>query len=319
MPDPRNAYKLDDVLPAHAKEALSHLEMFARRAVQGLLHGTHPSRRLGVSTEFDHHKSYQPGDPLKQIDWKASARHDRYYIKRSIEDSALTVRVVLDASASMLYRTEDLPTKHLHAARLAACLAYLVTGHGDAFGLTITNQSQTLWLQNGSTQRHLVSVLSALASTEPAPGSASADALPQCLKTLADRNTRRGMVILLSDLLCDPAPVQRELGRLLAQGHEVLVFQVRDPTEESFPFNRWVRFGDLENASVNHRVDAIILQRYYREEYARLCDEWRTWARRYDAHLVTVRTDDAVDAALSRYLAFRAGHAPHDNTNDSSD
>ena len=62
--------------------------------MQGWIHGGHPSRRLGVSTEFDHHKSYQPGDPIKSIDWKASARHDRFYIKRSIEDSALSVRLV---------------------------------------------------------------------------------------------------------------------------------------------------------------------------------------------------------------------------------
>lgn len=304
-PEPRQVYPLERVLSTRAKEALSHLALFARGAVQGLMHGAHPSRRLGVSTEFDHHKSYQPGDPLKSIDWKASARHDRFYIKRSVEDSALAVRVVVDRSASMAFAAPGVDSKYLQAARLAACLAYLVTGQGDSVSLASTSAAQTAWLPAGSTQRHLVHLLGELASGEPA----SADGLAACLGALAQRPGRRGILALISDLLFDPAPVQRELARLRAQGHEVILFQPQDPTEHDFPFNRWVQFNNLENPASSDRVDTVLLKRLYREELHAHQGRWAAWARRFDVHLVPFRTDAHVESVLSAYIAFRSGHA----------
>ncbi len=120
-----NVYSLNDLLQPQARESLRHLELYARRTVDGLLHGAHFSRRKGVSTDFDHHKIYQPGDPLKHIDWKVSARHDHHYVKRYIEDTALSVRLVVDRSASMLQDGGG-ASKYLRAARLAACMAYLI-------------------------------------------------------------------------------------------------------------------------------------------------------------------------------------------------
>ncbi|MCX5660345.1 MAG: DUF58 domain-containing protein [Planctomycetota bacterium] len=303
-PQQRQVYKLDEILSPHAKEALSHLELFARQAVQGWMHGAHVSRRLGVSTEFDHHKLYQAGDPIKSIDWKASARHDRFYIKRSIEDSAVAVRLIVDRSASMAFAGPDVDSKYLQAARLAACLAYLITGHGDSVSLATATAGETLWLPAGSTQRHLVQILTALASSEPL----SQDGLQNCLRTLVERAERRGIVAVISDLMFYPAPVRREMARLRAQGHEVILFQPQNPTEHDFPFNRWVQFGDLENASARTRVDTVLLKRIYREELQNLQEAWVAWARRFDVHLVPFRTDEHVDTVLSAYAAFRAGH-----------
>jgi len=300
---PPAAYQVDDVLPPAWRDSMGHLEILARRIVQGFTHGLHHSKRLGVSTEFDHHKDYQPGDPLKHLDWKASARHDRYYVKRYIEDSSLCVRLVVDHSGSMGYATEDGPSKYLQAARLAGCLAYLVTSHGDTVGLTLVAAGRTAWLAPGSTQRHLVRVLGELAARQPA----RPDDLAGCLGDLLARNERRGIVALISDMMFDPVPVRRELGGLVAQGHEVLLFMLRDPTEEDFPFNRWVQFGDLEDATVRHRVDAVTLARLYHEEYERLCEGWAAWARKNGVHLVSTRTDRSVEVVLSEYLAFRSG------------
>ena len=296
-------YTLDDLLTPQAKSALAQWEIMARRTIGGVMHGLHASKRLGVSAEFDHHKNYQPGDPLRHIDWKASARHDRYFVKRYIEESALRVRVVVDHSASMRFATGDGPTKYLQAARLAAQLAYLVIGHGDSVGLTMAAAGNALWLPAGATQRHLVRMLGALA----AAAADGTDALPAALAAVVQRGERRGLVALISDLMYDPDGVQRPLAQLLAQGHELLVFVVRDPTEEDFPFNRWVQFGDLENRSVKHRLDALVLKRLYREEYQRLQEGWQAWARKRDVHLVGFRTDQRVDAVLSEYLAFRNG------------
>jgi len=298
--EPSHVYALDDVLSPEAKEALRHLELFARRRAEGFMLGTHPSKRVGVSAEFDHHKDYQPGDPLKHVDWKASARHDRYYVKRYLEDTALSVRLVVDRSASMLQASGG-PSKYLHACRVAACLAYLVLKQGDLVGLVLTSADGTRWVPASSKGTHLVTILGELVARD----AAAQDNVPKCLRTILDRGERKGLVVLVSDLMYDPAPVQSELGKLQAQGHEVLLVQLRDPTEEDFPFNRWVQFHDLESPSVTHRIDTIPLAKIYREEYQALMEDWRRWAKRYDIHFVTFRTDEHVEKALSEYVAFR--------------
>lgn len=303
MPGPSPAaYPLPQVLPAEGREALRHLELFARRTVDGFLHGIHRSRRKGVSTEFDHHKHYQPGDPLKHIDWKVSARHDHIYVKRYLEDTALTVRLVVDRSGSMRRATAAGPSKYLQAARLAACLAYVVLKERDRVGLTLTCGTATRWLPAGTGERHLVHLLQALCARE---GEAD-DSLADCLRLQLQRGERRGLTVLVSDLMLDPLPVQRQLARLQAQGHEILVFQLRDPAEEDFPFSRWVQFENLERPGERLRLDTVPLKRLYREEYARLLDGWRAWSRKYDVHFVTARTDGAVAALLSEYLFYRS-------------
>jgi uncharacterized protein (DUF58 family) len=289
------------LLPPHAKEALRHLELHARRTVDGLRHGVHRSRRIGVSTDFDHHKTYAPGDPLKHVDWKASARHDRFFVKRYVEETALAVRLVVDRSGSMAQTTGE-ACKYVQACRLAASLAYLVIKERDAAGLALTSAKETVWLPAGSSDAHLARLFMALAGTE----ALAVDNLPASLRAIRDRAERRGLVVVISDLLFDPAPVQRELGQLQAQGHEALVFQIRDATEEDFPFNRWAQFRCLENPAVRHRLDTVPLKRLYREEYQALLADWRAWTKRQGIHYVSFRATEPVERVLADYLAYRA-------------
>ncbi len=301
MPLP-STYRLEEILTPAARDALKHLELFARRVAEGFLQGAHRSRRKGVSTEFDHHKIYQAGDPLRHIDWKVSARHEKYFVKRYIEDTALGVRLVVDRSASMLQESGG-PSLYLVAARIAASLAYLVLRQRDAVGLVLTVADETVWLPARSVDQHLVRILQALA-TRAAGGP---DSLAGVLQAILERAERRGLIVVVSDLMFDPAPVQRQLARLQAQGHEVLLCQVRDPVEEDFPFSRWVQFQDREQPGVRHRLDTVSLRRIYREEYQAWMAEWRRWAARYDLHFVSLRSDEHVETALSEYMAFREG------------
>jgi uncharacterized protein (DUF58 family) len=298
---PARGRDLEELLPSEAKESLRHLELFARRTVEGLLKGIHRSRRIGVSTEFDHHTEYQPGDPLRHIDWKASARQDRYFVKRYEEETALSVRILVDRSASML-RESDGRSKYIQACRLAACLAYLIIKERDAAGLALTNSSDTLWLPPSSRNDHLVAILSELA-TMPA---GAEDSIGPCLRSLVERDETKGLVVLISDLMFDPDEPRRLLASLQAQGHEVLLCQVRDPGEEDFPFNRWVQFRDLENPANQHRVDTVPLKKIYRQEYQHVIKEWREWAKKCGMHFVTFRTDAHVATVLSEYLAYRS-------------
>jgi len=302
---PTIRYTLDEVLPPDAKETFRHLELYARRAVSGKLHGMHISKRRGVSTEFDHHKQYQPGDPIKHMDWKATARHDRYFIKRYIEDSALTVHTVVDHSASMAFSGGELPSKYLQAARLAACVAYMLSRQSDASGLILADQNATQWVPAGSTAAHLVRMLTALAMGKPS----HADGLAEALRALAERPVTRGVVIIATDLMFEPDAIQQLIGRIQAQGHEVVLAQIADPAESQFPFNRWIHFRDLENTASRRRVDTLTLKRIYVEEYQKLMDNWRRWTRRRDVHWIRATTDSPVEAALADYLAARSGVA----------
>lgn len=292
---------LEDILHPEAKESLEHLELVARQTVEGMLHGIHPSDRIGVSTDFDHHKKYQPGDPLKHMDWKASARSDRYYIKRYVEDTSLTVRLIVDHSASMLRASGDGPTKYTHGSRIAACLAYLVLREQDSPGLALTTAESTNWVPPSSSGNQLVVILTELLENRPA----GQDNMAECLRGIKEQGPKKGMIVAISDLMFDPEPVQRQLASMMAQGHEVLVFQVRDPVEEDFPFNRWVQFENLEDPSVSHRIDTIPLKKIYREEYQKLLDDWDAWAKRHGAHLVTLRTDQKMEPVVSEYLKRR--------------
>jgi uncharacterized protein (DUF58 family) len=298
------AYELSDLLRADGRQALEHLHLRARKLVTGMLHGGHRSRRKGVSTEFDHHALYQPGDPLKLIDWKASARHDRVYVKRQLEETALQVRIVVDRSGSMRRATEPGPTKYLQAARLATALAFVVLEERDRFGLTIAGAAPgntDTWLPAGSGETHLVRFVRALCATEGTGG----DDLTDALRVQVERSERRGLTALISDMMFDPVPVQAQLARLAAQGHDLAVFQICDPVEQEFPFSRWIRFQSLEAGGRGRRVDTVPLKKLYREEFAAVQEEWRAWCRRSDAHYVAARSDAAMEAVLSEYLAFR--------------
>lgn len=303
MPEPSpSELTLETALPADVRDALRQLELYARRKAEGVLHGAHLSRRKGVSTEFDHHKQYMPGDPIKHVDWKVSARHDRYFVKRYIEDTALGVQLVVDSSASQKQATGGISVWR-QTAQLTACLAYLVLRQRDSVGMAMTNAANTLWLPASSTQTQLVRVLQALVTAR----ATAADALEVSLRAILERVSRRGMVVVVSDLMFNPDAVRHAIRNLQARGHEVLIFQVRDPDVEQFPFNRWVRFESLERAGVSYRVDTVPLKRFYLEEYREFMKDWKTWARKHDVHFVTLRSDEPVETALSEYLALRAG------------
>jgi uncharacterized protein (DUF58 family) len=298
---------LDRVLAPADRDALRQLEMLARRAVEGIVHGLHRSRRKGVSIEFDHHTLYQPGDSLRHVDWKVSARQDRIFVRRYLEDTAQCVRLVVDRSASMAADAGAEVGKDLAAVRLAACLAWLAVHQRDSVALALVGGASARLLPARSSERHLLAMLSELAQPPTAGGAAGAEAVAAGLRASREAGGRRGLAVLVSDLQYDPAPVRAELASLQAQGHEVVVFMPIAPVEEDFPFRRWMVFADAERPGVRHRVDAVALRRIYREEQQAHRQEWVTWAAGRGAHFIPFRSDAPISGLLAAYLARRRG------------
>ena len=212
--------------------------------MEGFLLGLHRSPYRGFSVEFAEYRQYSPGDEIKHIDWKVYGKTDRHYIKQFEEESNFTCYLFLDASASMAYKSDGTAFSKLeYASRLAACLAYFMMGQRDATGLAVFDDQVRSMLPPRLRQSHLQHTLGELDATQP--GGETEIARP--LHDIAEGLKRRGLVILISDLLDDVEPVLSALQHFSFQGHDVIVFHIMDEAELTFPFDSMTRFEDLES------------------------------------------------------------------------
>src|SRR6476659_1738525 len=221
---------------------LGTLELKARTIVEGLLSGLHRSPFKGFSVEFAEYRQYIPGDDLHTIDWKVYARSDRHYIKKFEEETHLDCHLLLDVSGSMGYGSHHGMSKFEYGACLAASLGYLMNRQRDAVGLTAFDETIVAMLPASSRPGHLRSLLVTLERLTTAHQTNVAKPLHH----LADALTKRGLVVLISDLLDDTAEIIRGLKHFQFRGIDVIVFHVLDADEIDFPFEGAIRFEDME-------------------------------------------------------------------------
>jgi uncharacterized protein (DUF58 family) len=222
---------------------LGTIDLRARTIVEGFLNGLHRSPFKGFSVEFAEYRQYLPGDDLATIDWKVYARTDRHFVKKYQEETNLDCHLLLDISASMGYRS-DRVSKLEYASCLTAALAYLMTRQRDAVGLLTFDDRIVSMLPTSARPGHLKALLVQLERLSI--GERTDVAKP--LRDLAEAINKRGLVVLISDLLDDPARVVRGLKHFRFRGTDVIVFQVLDPAELRFPFDRAARFRDMETS-----------------------------------------------------------------------
>jgi uncharacterized protein (DUF58 family) len=291
-----------DLLGPDELVALGGLEFVARHVVEGFIAGLHRSPHRGFSVEFAEHRMYQPGDDLRYIDWRMYGRSDRYYIKQFEEETNLRAYLLLDVSGSMAWSSVEgvLPPKLWYAKQLAACLSLLLVRQGDAVGVLAFDRAIRAHVVPRGGRRHWHELLRALiplvATGGTEPGSA--------LRDLAGRLRRRGMVVLISDLLVDPEATRLALRFLRHRGHEVLVFHLFDPGERELPGVGDVRFVDPETDE-ELPVSAADLRREYRDAVDRAIEEWRRELVPQGVDYVVVGTDQPLAHALRAYLHKR--------------
>ncbi len=279
---------------------LKHLSVRARFVVDGLMVGLHPSRAKGFSSEFEGHREYSQGEDIRHIDWKAYGRFDRYFIKEYRETTTVRGHILLDASASMGYASNGW-SKLEYGSTVAASIAYLMLKQQDAVGLvTFSNRIERM-LPPKATQNHLHAVLKTLEEQEP---SGQTD-VGSVLQELAGTLTRKGLVILISDLLAHSEGVLRGLKQLRSRGHDVIVFHVLDKDELEFPFEQPTIFRDMEEA-IKVLADPHEIRSAYQKALDALVSEYREAcaAQRVDYSLFD--TAIPLDSALVRYLTWRS-------------
>jgi uncharacterized protein (DUF58 family) len=280
---------------------LGTMELKARTVVEGFLSGLHRSPYRGFSVEFAEYRQYIPGDDLSTLDWKVYARSDRHYVKKFEEETNLECHILLDLSASMAYRGTAPMSKLEYGSVLAASLAFLMNRQRDATGLIAFEDRIVFRMPARARSGHLHALLLALERLEPGRRSDVGRPLHQ----LAEALTKRSMVVLISDMLDDPAPVVKGLRHLRFRGSDVVVFQVLDPNELTFPFRGPSRFRDVETGDEVTAEPASIRTQYLRE-LAGLTLRYDRDLRGAGIDYVQLDSSQPLDFALLSYLSARS-------------
>ena len=299
-------------MPAHARPGelrfldpaviarLGTLELKARTVVEGFLSGLHRSPFKGFSVEFAEYRQYLPGDDLSSIDWKVYARSDRYYVKKFEEETNLDCHLLLDVSASMGYGSRGV-TKMQYGSMLAASLAYLMNRQRDAVGLTAFDDKIVSMLRPGARAGHLRSLLVTL--DRLALGNKTDVSKP--LHLLADGIVRRGMVVVISDLLDEPERVVDGLRHFRFRGTDVIVFHLLDSDELTFPFERAARFRDMEMGDELMAVPSVVRADYL-AELGRMIDTYKRDLGSAGIDYRLIDTSEPLEFALMSYLSSRS-------------
>ena len=281
---------------------LAHLDVRARLVVEGFIAGMHRSPFHGFSVEFAEHRPYMPGDPLKNLDWKVLAKSDRYLVKQYTEETNLRAHLLLDLSGSMGFRSERASLSKLEYARsLAAALAYLMLGQQDAVGTMMFAEKPLTYVPPRWVRSHLDVVLKALAAGQPG----GRTKLGAALHELAERIKRRGLVVLLSDLMDKPSEVLSGLQHFRHRHHEVIVFHILDPDEIEFPYHDTATFVDMESGE-RLTTEPWEIGARYRERLTAWQDQYRRACREQLVDYVPLDTRTPFDRALLAYLEKRA-------------
>ena len=279
---------------------LGTIELKARTIVEGFLSGLHQSPFKGFSVEFAEYRQYMPGDDLQTIDWKVYARSDRYYVKKYEQETNLDCHLLLDLSASMGYGSGAV-TKLEYGSYLAAALAYLMARQRDRVGFMAFDEKVVSTVPVSGRPGHLRAIL--LSMHQLRLGERSDVSTP--LHLLADMLTKRGMVILISDLLDDPAAVIQGLKHLRFKGSDVIVFHVLDTAELTFPFERATRFRDLETDDEVMAVPSLVRE-HYLEALRELIGLYERELRVTGIDYQLLDTSRPLDFALMSYLSHRS-------------
>ncbi len=278
---------------------LKGLDLKARLVVEGFLAGLHRSPYYGFSVEFADYRPYVPGDEIRRIDWKTYGRSDRYYIKEFEEETNLKAYILLDKSGSMAYQSAKI-SKYEYSQYLAASLAFLLLKQRDSVGLITFDKKLVEYIPPSSKKGHLQILLNCIDRSQPGGETDLAETFLQ----LAERIKRRGLAIIISDLLDDPARIIRALRSFRYRKHEVLVFHILDPQEWEFSFKSPARFVDLETGE-EKPLDPRALSQGYREKIRSFAKTYQNSLRESNIDYELLFTNIPFDRALLSYLAKR--------------
>ena len=279
---------------------IENLSLRAKLVVEGFIIGMHKSPYHGFSVEFSEHRPYGYGDEIKFIDWKLWAKTDRFYIKQFEEETNLKCHIVLDKSASMAYASNKI-SKFDYSKTLTAALIYLMIKQQDAVGLTMFDENISSMIKPKSKISHLNSLLKAMHKTK----TGGETSISKLLHTLAESISKKGLIILISDLLDDEKEVIKGLRHFKHKGHEVIIFHIIDPKEKNLDFNQNINFLDIETDN-SIITDTRQIKDQYNKAFNDFCSFYKNKCSLNKIDYIPITTDKSLDVSIMQYLIKRS-------------
>lgn len=280
--------------------AIKDLNLSAKTTVDGFMNGINKSTIKGQGLEFSQYRSYQPGDDLRSLDWKMFARSDRYYIRESEVETNISIRFLVDASASMNHSDGDF-TKIEYARYLTACLAYLANLQGDAIGLSVFKNKELFSMVAKQDYQHLARLFFNLEQIKPA----GTFTKPMHYKEIFSGVHKRELLVFVTDLYQTDNEIFTLLDTLNSLRHEILVFHVLSRNELELDFKGYATFEDLETGQTL-QVDQAKVRTDYKNKFSQYLEETRMKMLDRRIYYRTITTNEPLDQVLSSFLKQRS-------------
>ncbi len=279
--------------------AIKDLPLAAKTTVDGFLTGLHSSSVKGVGMEFSQYRSYQAGDDLRRLDWKMFARSDRYYIRESEIETSISLRIIVDASASMLHEDSGF-SKIEYARYTAASLAYLAKLQGDTIGLYVLQEGELVNLPSRNDSQHLARIFYQLEQIDAAGHFTE----PRVYKDIIGGSNRRELVIFITDYYEKNGEISELIQSLSEIKHELIVLQLMGRNEMEMEFSGYTSLQDLETGEVV-RVDPEQAKKLYKENLDHYLARIRTSLLNRNVFYELVMMNEPLDKVLTDFLKLR--------------
>jgi len=290
--------QIKDLLKPETLNTVNGLELVARIIVEGFMSGSNKSQSVGAGQEFSQYRSYQPGDDLRQLDWKMFARSERYYIKQSEIETNITVKFMLDASHSMAY-AEDGLSKFQYAKVMIAALAYLARKQSDTFGLYVVNDQNISTIEPRFETQQFMRFLNQLIEVKSESTWKKGNGLEHIYA-----HHGKELIIFITDLYDDEQDLQKFISRLKTPRNEVIVFHLVGKKELDLAYEGAFTFEDLETGQ-RIKVDT----RTQQTDYTSMINAWinasRNWMLEKQISYQLTSMDEPVDKMLRNFLTIR--------------
>jgi uncharacterized protein (DUF58 family) len=290
---------LSTLLDPKVLMAIKDLSLAAKTTVEGFMTGIHKSNVKGAGMEFSQYRSYQPGDDLRSLDWKMFARSDRYYIRESEIETSISVRFLLDASASMNHKDGDY-TKLQFAKYLTASLAYLTHSQGDAIGLYLFREGNLFALPARKDHQHLTRLIHKLENIQAAGKFTEAINY----RSIFLGSQKRELLVFITDFYQQNDEIIKMLDLVASLKHEIIVLQVMAGNEIELDYKGYTTLKDLETG---HTIK--IDPKRARDSYKQKLEEYLSSLKNQllDKHIFyrLLKMNDPIDVTLRDFLNQR--------------
>jgi uncharacterized protein (DUF58 family) len=292
--------------------SIAPLRLRARALADGVYAGAHRSLRRGPGVEFGGHREYVPGDDLRWLDHRALLRHDKLLVREFETETDRGLRIIIDASASMAFRSSNAPaSKFAFAALLAGALARIALASGDPVGLEWLGGESVRPLAATAGREAFERIVGALESASTGGDlRLDASALDQAFGSIARRAKRGTVIVLLSDLIDLPEETLDRFAALGMGGRVLLAVQVLDPDELTFPFRGTVRLRALEGGTVVE-TDADATRAGYLAKLAEIAEGWAKQLTYHRGQFVRAGSADDPAVIVRRAVSAVAGRFTH--------